>query len=233
LWTLPMKPELAVLIPAWNERENLEHLIPALNEVLGRLGVGSQIIVIDGGSEDGTAERAEAWGVHVLLQKERGYGGALLTGFSSTTASFIVTMDADLSHPPVFIEELWKRREEAEVLIASRYVPGGSAEMSLFRLLLSRILNGAFGWLLSMPIRDLSTGFRLYHRKVLTSLHPVARDFDFLQEVLILVYSQGWRVKETPFHYAPRGAGKSHARLLRFGWGYSKTLWRMRKLRRG
>ena len=86
--------------------------------------------------------------------------------------------------------------------------------MSLFRLLLSRILNAAFGRLLSMPIRDLSTGFRLYHRKVLTSLRPVACDFDFLQEVLILVYRQGWRVKETPFHYASRGAGKSHARLL-------------------
>jgi len=63
-----------VLIPAWNERENLKHLIPALPEVLGRLGVGAEIVVIDGGFEDGTAERAEAWGVHVLLQKEPGYG---------------------------------------------------------------------------------------------------------------------------------------------------------------
>ncbi len=226
-----MQPELAVLIPAWNERENLEHLIPALQEVLRKLETGAEIIVIDGGSRDGTAERAEAWGVRVLLQQEPGYGGALLTGFSATTASFIVTMDADLSHQPVFIEQLRKRRAEAEVLIASRYVPGGSADMPRFRLLLSRILNGAFGLMLSMPICDLSTGFRLYHHKVLKSLNPVARDFDFLQEVLILVYSEGWRVKETPFHYAPRGAGKSHARLLRFGWGYSKTLWRMWRLR--
>jgi dolichol-phosphate mannosyltransferase len=227
-----MNPELAVLIPAWNERENLEHLIPALQDVLGKLGARAEIIVIDGGSHDGTDERAEAWGIRVLSQTEPGYGGALLTGFSATSASFIITMDADLSHQPVFVAELWKRREEAEVLIASRYVPGGSAEMPRLRLLLSRILNGTFGWLLSMPIRDLSTGFRLYHRKVLTSRHPVARDFDFLQEVLIRVYSEGWRVLETPFHYAPRGAGKSHAKLLRFGWGYSKTLWRMWKLRR-
>jgi dolichol-phosphate mannosyltransferase len=226
-----MNPDLAVLIPAWNERANLELLIPALREVLGKLGVAAEIIVIDGGSQDGTAERAGAWGVRVLRQKERGYGGALLTGFNATNASFIITMDADLSHPPVFIEPLWQRRADAEVLIASRYVPGGRAEMTRSRLLLSRILNHTFGWLLSMPVRDLSSGFRLYHRKVLASINPVARDFDFLQEVLIRVYSQGWRVAETPFDYAPRGAGQSHARLLRFGWGYSKTLWRMWRLR--
>ncbi len=74
-----MRPELAVLIPAWNERENLERLIPALQEVLGKLRTRAEIIVIDGGSQDGTAERAPGVGrsCSVLLQNEPGYGGDL------------------------------------------------------------------------------------------------------------------------------------------------------------
>jgi len=224
--------ELAILVPAWNERANLELLIPALHEVIRTVGVQAEIIVIDGGSHDGTREATESLGARALMQSERGYGGALLTGFAATTAPYILTMDADLSHPPVFVEELWKRRDEAEVLIASRYVAGGKAEMSRSRRLLSGILNITYAWLLSMPIRDLSSGFRMYHRQVLIELRPVARDFDFLEEVLIRVYNQGWRVKEVPFHYMPRGTGRSHAKLLQFGWAFLKTLWRMWRLRR-
>src|SRR5579859_4318080 len=103
-----MSPELAVLIPAWNERANLELLLPALREVIEKLGIPSEVIVIDGGSSDGTPGLGEIYGVRVIQQKERGYGGALLSGFAATTAPFVVTLDADLSHRPVFIEELWR-----------------------------------------------------------------------------------------------------------------------------
>src|SRR5205823_13863912 len=92
--------------------------------------------VADGGSADGTREAAARGGARVVSQTERGYGGALLEGFAATTAPFILTMDADLSHRPVFVQELWKRRHEADVLIASRYVPGGRADMAPLRRLL-------------------------------------------------------------------------------------------------
>jgi dolichol-phosphate mannosyltransferase len=226
-------PALTVLIPAWNERENLERLLPLLNEVLERLGVTSEVIVIDGGSTDGTVEAARRHGARAIQQIERGYGGALLAGFAAAQAPYLVTMDADLSHPPVFLEEFWRRRDEAEVLIASRYVPGGKAEMSRFRRLLSFILNRTYAVLLAVPLKDLSSGFRLYHRDALLAMHPAARDFDFLEEVLVRVYSRGGRVVEIPFHYLPRGTGRSHARLAQFGWAFLKTLLRMRQLRRG
>src|SRR5215831_3343569 len=93
-------PNLAVVIPAWNERENLDLLLPALREVISRLGLSAEIVVVDGDSRDGTRAAAERRGARVVLQQEPGYGGALLAGFAATTAPYLVTMDADLSHRP-------------------------------------------------------------------------------------------------------------------------------------
>jgi SAM-dependent methyltransferase len=193
--------------------------------------VATDVVVVDGGSTDGTREAAAARGARVVVQTERGYGGALLAGFAAVAAPYIITMDADLSHRPLFIEELWKRRHEAEMLIASRYVEGGSAEMGPVRRVLSHILNRTYARVLSLPLRDLSSGFRMYRRDVLTGMTLVARDFDVLEEVLIRVHAQGWRIVEVPFRYMARGTGSSHARLLKFGWAFTRTLARMWQLR--
>lgn len=225
--------DLSIVIPAWNERENLEVLLPALDKVIARMGVTAEVVIADGGSRDGTAEAARRLGAVVVRQVERGYGGAVLTGFETARAPWVVTMDADLSHAPSFIEELWKRRDEADVLIASRWVPGGGADMSRFRALLSHILNRTFRLLLALPFRDLSSGYRLYRRSILNEVRPEARDFDFLEEILIRAHNQGRRIAEVPFYYKPRGSGSSHARLIKFGWAYVKTLARMWRLRKG
>ncbi|MGH7204748.1 MAG: glycosyltransferase [Nitrospiraceae bacterium] len=223
--------DLAIVIPAWNERENLELLLPAVKEVLAELNLTAEIVITDGGSQDGTRETTERKGARVVIQQERGYGGALLAGFAATSAPYIVTMDADLSHRPVFLEEFWRRRNEAEVLIASRYVEGGRADMGIVRRLLSHLLNRTYRRALSLPLRDLSSGFRMYHRNALTGLKLVARDFDVLEEILIRVHAQGWRILEIPFHYMARGSGRSHVRLVKFGLAFLRTLWRMWKLR--
>lgn len=225
-------PDIAVVIPALNERENLELLLPSLKDVLSELALVAEIIVVDGGSRDGTPEAAERRGARVVAQKERGYGGALLAGFKAATAPYIVTMDADLSHRPVFLESFWRQRDQAEVLIASRYVAGGQAEMGFVRRLMSQLLNRTYSRMLSLPLRDLSSGFRMYHQDVLTKIELQARDFDALEEILVKVYSQGWRIKEVPFHYMARVSGHSHARLIKFGWAFLKTLIRMRRLRK-
>ncbi len=224
-------PQLTVLIPAWNERANLELLLPELARVSRKLAVDTEVIVVDGGSSDGTEEIALQSGARIVRQSERGYGGALIAGFEACRAPYVVTMDADLSHPAEFVEELWRLRDTAQVLIASRYVSGGRAEMSFSRRVLSQILNHTFGWLLELPFRDLSSGFRLYRREILGGLSLQARDFDILEELLIRLYTGGCEIREAPFHYQPRGTGHSHARLLKFGWAYSKTLSRMLKLR--
>jgi len=225
------QPELAVVIPAWNERENLELLLPALRETLDGLGIRWEIIVADGGSQDGTAEAAAHRGARVIQQRQRGFGAALMEGIQASRAPYVLTMDADLSHRPTFVEDLWKHRAEAEVLIASRYVPGGASQTRVFRRLCSRILNVTYTRLLSLPLHDISSNFRLYRRDVLESLELRARDFDILEEILIKIYALGFRVRELPFRYLSRGTGRSHARLFKFGWAYLTTLVRMWQLR--
>lgn len=223
--------DLSIIILAINERENLELLLPSLWDVLKSMGVNAEVLVVDGGSQDGTQQAAEARGARVLQQKERGYGGALLTGFAAARGRYVLTMDADLSHRPSFVAEMWQAREQAHVLIASRYVPGGKAEMSWFRRFLSKVLNGTFARVLSLPYKDLSSGFRMYRADALKSMTIEARDFDVLEEILLRIYAEGWSIKELPFEYQARGAGRSKAKLLKFARAYLRTLLRMWRLR--
>jgi dolichol-phosphate mannosyltransferase len=222
---------LTVVVPAWNEAENLSLLLPALKGVIEAIGITAEIVVADGGSHDGTAEVARSAGARVVGQAGRGYGAGLLAGIEATTAPYIVTMDADLSHPPTFLDEFWRRRADADLVIASRYVPGGSADMGPVRRALSRILNRTYASVLSIPVADLSSGFRMYRREILTGAVFVARDFDILEEILIRAHQRGSRILEVPFHYLPRRSGRSHVRLFRFGWAYLRTLLRMYRLR--
>lgn len=140
-------------------------------------------------------------------------------------------MDADLSHPAHVIRALWEQRDRAELLIASRYVEGGRADMPPGRRLLSRLLNWSFRHALHIPVRDLSSGFRLYHASLLAGLTSTAEDFNFLQEILIGAHARGYRILEVPFHYQRRGSGSSHARLVAFGAQYIRTFGRMWRLR--
>jgi SAM-dependent methyltransferase len=143
----------------------------------------------------------------------------------------VITLDADLSHPPETLPELVAASERADVVIASRYVAGGSARMPIARSLLSRLLNLVYRRALAVPVADLSSGFRLYHRRVLDELALVSEKYDVLEEILVKIYSRGWRVLEIPFAYRPRAAGQSHANVIGFTPAFLATLvslWRMR-----
>lgn len=223
--------ECSVVIPALNERDNLEPLLQSVKRVMDGLVPSWEIIVVDGGSTDGTVELARRMDATVVFQAEPGYGGALKAGFEAARGRLVVTMDADCSHDPDFVREFWARRDEADLIIASRYVPGGRAEMSAGRLFLSRVLNVGFAWILALPVKDLSSGFRLYRRATLDKLPFKSRDFDVLEEVLIHAYAEGFRILEVPFHYKPRRHGRSHVKLARFARSYLATLIRMWQLR--
>ncbi|NIM06999.1 MAG: glycosyltransferase [Armatimonadetes bacterium] len=229
-----MKQVISAIIPALNEADNLAVLLPALHRQLKKISADSyEIIVVEGSSTDATEQVAHDLGAMVVDQVEPGYGGALLAGFAAAEGEWIVTLDADLSHEPGFVNDLWSAKDTADVIIASRYVKGGRADMPLFRLVLSRILNSFFTRGLSLPLKDISSGFRLYRASVVKGMNLVSRDFDVLEEIVVRARVDGNNLKEIPFTYKPRVTGQSHAKLIRFGIAYLKTFWRMWKLRHG
>jgi len=227
----PSAFDLTLIILTLNEAHNVAKLLGDLKPVIGKLGIAAQILVLDGGSTDGTPEAARAAGAQVIVQKQRGYGRALAEGFAAAQGRVVITMDSDLSHPAKFVETLWNARDRGELVVASRYVPGAAFEAPLARKILSRILNFLFTKTLSLPVKDVSSGFRLYHREALKDVSFSGVNFEALEELLIKIQMGGWRLGEVPFHYEPRVEGRSKARLIAFGWCLLKTLFSMWRLR--
>jgi dolichol-phosphate mannosyltransferase len=223
--------DLSIILPVLNESDNLQVLLPRLRNVTAREGLSCEILVIDGGSTDGTCEVATACGARVMGERRRGYGGALETGFAGAQGAYVMTLDADLSHEPDFVVKLWRARTRADIIIASRYTHGGAAYTQISRRLLSRTLNLLMRRALSMPVRDMSSGFRLYRREVLNGIELEGRNFEVLEEILVKAYGLGFSVHEVPFTYFPREAGASHARLLRFGVDLMRSTYRLWRLR--
>jgi len=222
---------LSLVLPALNEGENLDRVLPELKKALVALGPTFEIIVVDGGSRDNTQEIVRKHGVRMVSQKLPGFGGAYRAGFEQARGEYVITLDADGSHDPAFLKDLWAARSKGDVVIASRYVEGGAAQMPVTRRVMSRILNITFGRGLSLPVHDLSSGYRLYRSAILRELELKATDFDVLEEILIRALAAGYRVREVPFRYRARVAGQSHARLLRFAVSYLRTfvaMWRLR-----
>ena len=223
--------DLSVILPVVNERDNLRVLIPRIRAVLEREHLAFEIIVVDGGSSDGTRETAAELGARVVGERRRGYAGALETGFAEAQGTFMLTLDADLSHEPDFAAKLWRARTQADIVIASRYTRGGIAYTSAVRNVLSRMLNLVLRRVLSMPVRDLSSGFRLYRREAVAGLAIEGHNFEVLEEILVKAYARGYSIFEVPFTYFPRESGRSHARLIRFGWDLTRSalkLWGLR-----
>lgn len=224
--------DLSIILLAINEADNLSRLFPRLHEVASPIAP-YEIIVVDGGSTDDTPARATMHGARIHFQKERGYGNALKEAFQIARGRYIITMDSDYSHDPTFIRDLWNAREKGAVVVASRYVAGGASEVSGFRSLLSRILNAIFRRVLAIPIRDMSSGFRLYRAEALQETDITRKNFDALEELLIKIVGHGFPFHEIPFTYRARGEGASKARVIRFGIELVRTLHRLWQLRNG
>lgn len=223
--------DLSVVIPALNEGPNLAVILQQLRQTLSELGIRYEILIVSYHTDTLTAQAAAENGAVIIEQEELGYGRALAAGFAAACGRYILTMDADLSHPPRFISDLWAFRSTADIIIASRYVPGGTASMPFTRYLLSRVLNSFFARGLALPVRDMSSGFRLYRADNIKRQTFTAHQFDVLQEILVRSYAEGLQVREIPFYYAPRKYGSSHARVLRFGLAYLRTFWSLWRLR--
>lgn len=224
-------PDISVVLVAWNEGKNITPLLQRIKKSLLAYQLNYEIIVVDGGSKDSTVAEARAEGANCFVQKRIGYGGAIREGFQKAKGQYVLTMDCDLSHPPELFPELWKNRDQADVIVGSRFVSGGESEAPFFRRVLSVVLNKVFSNFLAVPVKDSSSGYRLYRRAVLQPENYTRENFNILQEILVKAYSDGYAVKEVALKYEERKAGSSHVSFVKFCLSYLPTLYHLWLLR--
>jgi len=225
--------KVSVVIPVLNESGNIVSLIHKIREVLSGIPAEFEIILVDGGSRDDTVKIARDMGVQVVIQSKPGFGQAILEGLTNAKKDFIVVMDADFSHPPEFIPVMLEYLKEADLIIASRYIKGGGSRAGWVRSIVSRSLCFFFGYGLSIPVKDITSGFRAIKREIVSTMNLIGREFEIQPEIIINAYAKGWRIKEVPFCYESRKTGSSHIgrKVFKLIRGYLKVFWSIYKIR--
>jgi dolichol-phosphate mannosyltransferase len=212
-----------IVLPTYNERENLERMLQALLA----LGAGLDIVVVDDDSPDGAGQVAEEWAgrcpeVHALIRRnERGLGTAYACGFRKALglgADAIISMDCDFSHSPSDVPRLLECLAGCDIGLGSRYVPGGGTlGWPMRRKLLSRAANAFARGCLALPVRDCTSGFRAYRAGLMERLirQPLqSRGYSIQVELLARGVRQfGAKVVEIPILFAERERGVS-----KIGW---------------
>ena len=223
---------IAAVIPCTGEAaDELDVLLPRLRSALARLRLPSGIVLVHGAGDQAITAVAERHGVQALAQRGDGYGGALLTAFADIDAEFLVTIEADAAHLPELVPYLCEHRHQSDIVIASRYVRQGFARMPIVRGLASRALNTVFRVALDLPVRDLSSGFRLYRRAAVQALAVETTSYAVLQEILIKAYCEGYAIAEIPMHYVPSKGNRQWRSRAGLGLDYLRTFRRMWALR--
>jgi glycosyltransferase involved in cell wall biosynthesis len=212
--------ETVVIIPTYNERENIADLV---NQIMAQPVDGLGVIVVDDNSPDGTGAIADElaaqydgrmWVVH--REGKLGLGTAYIAGFKKGLAlapKRLMTMDADFSHHPRYVPSMVEASAQHDLVIGSRYVPGGGIEHCTFwRVLLSRGANLFAKVMLGLKAGDCTAGFRCYRREVLETIpldEIFSSGYSFLIEMLFLTQQAGFTVGEVPITFANRWRGTS------------------------
>ena len=227
--------ELSVALPAYLEAENLRVLLPTLKKVTMELAASAEVIVVDTTTpRDETPEICAATGAQYFPRTGgETYGDAIRTSINSTSGKWVVLMDADGSHNPEVIRELWDHRLHADIVIASRYVSGGRTENPKILIFMSQVVNVIFRIFLNLKCYDVSNSFRLYRGDELRALQLECNNFDVVEEILVKLAAArpDLRIKEVPFTFEKRKAGETKRQLFAFMIGYIGTLVKLMRLK--
>lgn len=225
-----------VIFPTYNERDNIERIIPA---VLSK-DQSLQVLVVDDNSPDGTGQAADRMAgendrVHVLHRdKKDGLGRAYLAGFKWALAEkfdYIFEMDADFSHNPDYIPDFLKAIKENDLVIGSRYISGVNViNWPMSRLLLSYFANFYTRVITGLPVRDGTGGFKCFRREVLETIRLdeiKSNGYIFQIEVSVRAWKRGFKIKEIPIVFVDRekGVSKMSKKIVR------EAIWKVWYLR--
>ncbi len=227
--------KVAIVVPAHNEEENIEKLVNEINEILRRLKIENQIIIVDDNSNDKTSTilkdlSKEMTNLTPVYRNDGvcGVGLTLREGLKAAKNSdIIVTMDGDFSHNPNEIPKLIQGiKSGADLVIGSRYMKGGMADMPRSRIIISGLYNLLSKIFLRTSIHDLTTGFRAMRKRAIEKIELTSEGFEIHPEIHLKIYKKGFNVIEVPIHYHRRGGGTSKLRYLQVGPGYLKVVFR-------
>jgi dolichol-phosphate mannosyltransferase len=211
-----------IVLPTYDERDNLPRVVAAIEGLLDELPFSGDVLVVDDASPDGTGEVADGlaagrpW-LHVMHRDAKdGLGQAYVAGFRwalERSYTHVLEMDSDLSHPPGALPRLLAASEHADLVLGSRYVPGGGVEgWPASRRFISRGGCLYAQMLLGVGIRDLTGGYKVFRRWVLEQLdleHVHANGYAFQIELTYRTLRMGGRVVEVPITFADRTEGAS------------------------
>ena len=228
---------VSIIMPAYDELENLRELVPILVQELSDSGQREfEIIVVLPSTVEETEVRevAELGGNPVRRGPTDTFGDAIRSGFShvSDLAEWVVAMDADGSHPPATVIRLLGQPPSADVVVASRYIEGGTTSNPWHLRAMSRGLNLTFSAILGLKCRDVSTSFKRYRANDVRELHLTCENFDIVEEIFLrikLLHGRDFSVLEIPDHFSERRHGTTKRSLGPFIASYIGTLIRLRR----
>jgi dolichol-phosphate mannosyltransferase len=222
----------SIVLPTYNEKDNICELIQAILAVLQPHGLDFEIVVVDDNSPDGTAEivrrNFESNPLVKLFVRttERGLATALLYGIRHSSGEILVFMDTDFNHDPVIIPQMIKFLEYYDIIIGSRFVMAGGME-DRFRQFSSLIYNYGIRLLFHTPIHDSLSGFFSIYREKLESmdLDQVYYGYgDYFIRLLMVAHKRGYRMLEVPVFYRLRMHGNSKTQFLSIFLQYTRAL---------
>lgn len=211
-----------IILPTYNESENIERFVDALQDVFASGNLSGNIIIVDDDSPDGTGRIADSLAERypnlsvIHRPVKEGIGPAYVAGFRQALATgsrYIFEMDSDFSHDPTYVPLFLEAIRDADLVLGSRYVPGGGVKnWGAGRRLISR-WGGVYARIvLGIPVNDLTGGFKCFRREVLEAVDlgsVNSQGYGFQIEMTYRVVKKGFRVREIPIIFSDRQLGKS------------------------
>lgn len=195
---------VSVVIPAYNEEGTIRNVVTEVEKILRQQSVSPEIIVVDDGSIDNTAQRAAEAGARVLRHRSnRGYGAALKTGIASASKKYIVITDADGTYPAQFIPALLAELNRADMVVGARV--GKNVNVPLLRRPAKWALNSLANYMTRAKIPDLNSGLRAFRRDMVMQYFPILPDqFSWTTTITLAMHCDKYAVSYLPIDYLPR-----------------------------